>query len=292
MTKERIIEQAPILCRSSEVCSEPDSLFLQTDEYVIQPVRENKISVTCITNDTYNKPCGFNCCTTDDQTVVVSGFVSFTFCPGANGQSLPHNQSFMAHYISAHYSELSKHEANIVTYLKLSIQGHSSAQRSKLKSSEFHVLPADVCTVLLPGPVTTDNTRSISTFSVLVNRFWRTQGSGNGQIMFSFKCDLHDPSQASIDLVFRADVKDAPRLYTTNSSRNRRHSIPQTHGKLEDRRTFYVYRVLLYCDNILPRSGLFPKGSVDGFYMIPLSMGLRWRRGLGAIRTISLTPSG
>ena len=92
-------------------------------------------------------------------------------------------------------------------------------------------------------------------------------------------------------MVFRADVKDAPRLYTTNS-RNRRHSIPQTHGKLEDGRTFYVYRVLLYCDDFLPRSGLFPKGSVGGFYMIPLSMGLRRRRGLGAIRKISLTPSG
>lgn len=167
-----------------------------------------------------------------------------------------------------------------------------NTQRSALNTSEFYVLPADVCTVLLPWAIKPDDPISIPNFSVLNNRFWRTQASRSSQIIFSFNCDLRDPSHASIDIEFQADVKDSPRLCTNSHEQKRTCYVPKTNGKLEDGRTFFVYRTLLYCDDFLPRSALFPKGSVGGCYMIPLSMSLRRRRGLGAIRTISLTPPG
>ena len=68
--------------------------------------------------------------------------------------------------------------------------------------------------------------------------------------------------------------------------------VPRTFGKLQDGRDLFVYRVLLYCDDFNPRSALFSKGSVGGCYFLPLNFGIRRRRGIASIRTVSLTPPG
>ena len=164
---------------------------------------------------------------------------------------------------------------------------------SSIQPSAFNVLPGDVCTVLLPWDQGSDSV--IATFGFLVNRFWSTAANRSTQLFYQFRCAMENPRDADIECTLASKVTTDPVKLSGEASADRQRpeesSVP-TFGTLADGRFYYVYRVLLYCDDFVPRSSMFTKGSVGGCYFLPLSLSLNRRRGRTAVRTIALTPTG
>ena len=156
----------------------------------------------------------------------------------------------------------------------------------------------DTCTLLSCS----DNSGRCSAnrvLCVLVNRFWRGPTTDSNDMVLWFV----ETSDDVFELHSYSTIIETPSLLTCNSEHEESaqtiyepdyqdHDYTDCGTISETGEKFYIYRVLLYADDFNPRSALFPRGSVGGFYMIPLNLPMHKRRGLSATRTISLTPPG
>ena len=152
--------------------------------------------------------------------------------------------------------------------------------------------------VLLPGDsivlLCSTESNDSSTCVVYINTFWRWERSMriNQLLIFhndGLKGELYE------DVPHIIEIDEVPTLISRNkSSTDLSHSSSScsTKGNLEDGTPYYVYHMLLYSDDFVPRSLLFPTGSVGGFYMLPINMSRSRRRKSSSVRTISLTPTG
>ena len=127
---------------------------------------------------------------------------------------------------------------------------------------------------------------------VLVNRFWR----GPSADSHDFFMWILVKDDSTCELIYCTKLIGQQNLLSpvTKSSiyvPDKSRLDFQDHGVIKETgETYYIYRALLYNDDFNPRSALFPRGSVGGFYMIPLNLPLYRRRELSCTRTISLTP--
>ena len=157
-------------------------------------------------------------------------------------------------------------------------------QRSPAHTNEdsLHLLPGDHLTFL--------STNTSTSIIVLVSRFWVVRLSDERSFAIIFSCNSRAELQTT-----RLTTLGAPTLLSPPDQQA--HQQPTSHkcytqGKLPYGRQYYKYRILLYADDFTPRSTLFPKGSVGGFYMSPSGFSIRSRSSQLTIRAISLTPSG
>ena len=93
-TTQRCIERSPLLSHANEVASSSDNLYVSSDTGEYQARRGDIISVRCIRGSPNSTPSGFNLLDSFGDSIEFSGYVSFTFCPGACGSTLPLNHSF------------------------------------------------------------------------------------------------------------------------------------------------------------------------------------------------------
>ena len=272
VSSERTIEDTPICSNAAKVSVEQDQLLISNGSTVFPARRGDMVQFQSTLTDSASFPIHFKVDNEGDDGINAEGLVSFMFTSGVFGQDHEDNSSAYADFVSDPEESLSLHERFLLRYIKV-----CSANRDKVtepsddrNEPQFALKSGDVCTVLLPP--THRNTQEISTFGVLISRFWRTTTDRRSQLMFFFDCDLSDPSEATITCRFESVVKGIPTLRVTDSeSADREDTLPPpppVSGTLSDGRLFYVYRILLYCDDFVPRSSLFPKGSVGGVYFI------------------------
>ena len=125
---------------------------------------------------------------------------------------------------------------------------------------------------------------------ILVNRFWKgpDPDSHDFVMWFTLKEDKYDFIEETALIGEQNILSDCNKtnIYTPTNQDMVDHGIIEETGE-----PFVIYRSLLYADDFNPRSALFPRGSIGGFYMLPLNLPLYKRKGLASIRTISLTPA-
>lgn len=63
-------------------------------------------------------------------------------------------------------------------------------------------------------------------------------------------------------------------------------------GFKENVKGFYIYRSLMYCEDVTARSPMFQQGSVGGCCLIPIGLYPRRCHSNSCVRTVSLTPNG
>lgn len=164
-------------------------------------------------------------------------------------------------------------------------QRQKRLKRTSSKSDEEprYLIPSDHLTI-----VKLDGTDALGVF---VSRFWVRRIDDERNVLMILERDrrgaMRHTSFTTIGAPSFIDDSIEDEELQENSSSN-----CQTKGIMSDGTPYYVYRILLYADDFNPRSTLFPKGSVGGFYMSPSSLNVKSRRSQSTIRTVSLTPAG
>lgn len=153
---------------------------------------------------------------------------------------------------------------------------------TQVSNSQSQLLPGDHLSLL--------SIEDPNTIAVLVSRFWvrRLSDERNFVLLLSFN-STNDVHMTRLSTIGAPDLLDSGSAHSPASSSGAKCF---TTGKLPSGKRYYKYRILLYADDFTPRSTLFPKGSVGGFYMSPSGFSLRSKKNQSTIRTISLTPKG
>lgn len=104
----------------------------------------------------------------------------------------------------------------------------------------------------------------------LQNQFSIVKAMDSADTPSTLKCRVNDTNTLSEP---EGDVQPS----TRNSG------VLQKSGK-----QYFVYRMLIYCDDLTPQLG--KPSSMGGCYLLPVVLPIEWRSGSGATRPISLTP--
>ena len=203
--------------------------------------------------------------------------------------SSPHDESVDgAEILLGDTSSLSVYSRKVLSLLSHDVL-HSVEDDSDVQHNRRRLFPGDVCTIIEGCRKSGAHSHAVI---VYVNRFWRTTDSvrSNAILWFQVSKSVAKGDQDTTLLSVTAPI-GVPKLISREVIVSTEPECKTT-GTLPCGTKFYVYRMLLYCDDFNPRSLMFPKGSVGGFYMLPIGMSMKSRRSCTSLREISLTPNG
>ena len=149
----------------------------------------------------------------------------------------------------------------------------------------LNLSPGDLCTFLAGECERAQGASRL--VPVYLNKFWRTSKEVRSKSLVWLLVSNNRVKYIDVTSPYRV-----PRLVTAAQSTNSSNTICRTGGVLTCGTPYYIYRVLLYCDDFKPRSLMFPKGSVGGCYMVPIGLSIQSRRSSYSVRSIGLTPHG
>ena len=171
-----------------------------------------------------------------------------------------------------------------------------------------HLLPGDICCLLRP-----QESLDLQSYAlVVVYRYWMHVSGLPSVRMLALRVPSRAKAASSADRgqyskVFEDscvtayhEVRNPINLYcdaTEDVDRARGagvRKVPKVRnmGKLQNGKSYVVYRVLLYCDDFSPYSPISSSGSAGGCYMLPIGLPHTQRTARTATRLIGLTPPG
>lgn len=182
-------------------------------------------------------------------------------------------------------SDMSPYQLHVLDKIRSYATMATNSNDSDKYGFPVHLFPGDVCSVL--GG---DRGHSVQNSSVVtghVSRFWRTRTAARANVILWFTANR----SGTLTLLHVSNPDTIPVLVVPRPLADK-NEMCLTRGRLPCGTTYYVYRILLYCDDFQSRSMMFPKGSVGGCYMLPIGASPESRRSNSSVRIISLTAHG
>ena len=190
-------------------------------------------------------------------------------------------------FICCDNSRLRKMDKHLCDYLWEWVVDNPSTITTEEPSRIAHatLYPGDLISVLTNPDCTATN----NVVAVYINRHWRTRRFKRPNTVLW----LHiSEAEGSVYLLHSYADSHVPRLLSGVTRSTQTELKCRSTGVLPCGKKYFIYHVLLYCDDFTARSPLFPKGSVGGCYLVPVGLSLRRRRRTISVRLVSLTPNG